>query len=244
MIIPWTEALSETWLLERTYHAQLQNGSELSVPTLTKAMKQMLEFSAPLPAWKEVSQEEAQIAYQQGTPILLYGEHPWELKERATRVWGPNKHMRALIFGNEGEQPEPVSGIDYAVCYLDRQQGNTSNATWNRWFASAFDAIFAGIAPRNVLYLSPCVQFPYTTHYTVIASDGHVCEYASRAEAIQGFQFSLPREESSGTQSQMTFPQFDYYQEVTCPGGVYRITFFGTRMDEPGCNAEEATAFR
>ncbi|HET8840007.1 MAG TPA: hypothetical protein VFN35_01010 [Ktedonobacteraceae bacterium] len=32
--VPFTEALSEAWLLERTYHAQLQNGSELSLPML------------------------------------------------------------------------------------------------------------------------------------------------------------------------------------------------------------------
>jgi hypothetical protein len=30
------------------------------------------------------------------------------------------------------------------------------------------------------------------------------------------------------------FPQFCYYHEITCPGGVYRLEFFGPRMDEEG----------
>jgi len=39
MTIPFSVRLSEQWLLERTYHAYLQNGSELSVPALTEAMQ-------------------------------------------------------------------------------------------------------------------------------------------------------------------------------------------------------------
>ncbi len=41
MALAYTEPLSETWLLERTYHAHLRNGRELSVPNLTLAMKQI-----------------------------------------------------------------------------------------------------------------------------------------------------------------------------------------------------------
>jgi len=44
----YTEHLSEQWLLERTYHAQLRNGSELLVSDFTKAMKQLIDFYAPL----------------------------------------------------------------------------------------------------------------------------------------------------------------------------------------------------
>src|SRR2546421_6281492 len=98
----YTEHLSETWLLERIYHAHLRNGRELSVSSLTGAMKQLIDFSvplssqscksklaervplekstnfsAPLPSWREISQEEAHTTYQQGIPILLYGEHSW-----------------------------------------------------------------------------------------------------------------------------------------------------------------------
>lgn len=29
MTVPFSERLSETWLLERTYHAQLRNGRDL-----------------------------------------------------------------------------------------------------------------------------------------------------------------------------------------------------------------------
>src|SRR5260221_12549503 len=48
MTVPFSERLSETWLLERTYHAQLRNGRELSVPNLTLAMKQLNDFDVPL----------------------------------------------------------------------------------------------------------------------------------------------------------------------------------------------------
>jgi hypothetical protein len=97
--VPFTETLSETWLLERTYHAQLLNGSELSAFDLTQAMKQMVEFSAPFSAWREIAPEDAAVAYHQGTPILLYGEHSWEHPKNATGAWGANKQMRILIFG-------------------------------------------------------------------------------------------------------------------------------------------------
>src|SRR5690348_12423477 len=101
--VPFSERLSEHWLLERTYHAQLRNGRELSVADLTLAMTQLIDFSVPLSllsaksklperlplskstnfsvplsSWKEISQEEAQVFYHQGSPILLYGEHMWE----------------------------------------------------------------------------------------------------------------------------------------------------------------------
>jgi len=45
--IPFSERLSEHWLLERTYHAQLRNGRELSVANLTLAMKQLIDFFVP-----------------------------------------------------------------------------------------------------------------------------------------------------------------------------------------------------
>jgi hypothetical protein len=64
MAIPLTERLSETWLLERTYHAQLRSGKELSVPALTLAMKQITGFYVPLSTWREITQEEAQATYQ------------------------------------------------------------------------------------------------------------------------------------------------------------------------------------
>ncbi len=48
MTIPFTERLSEQWLLDRTYHAHLRNGRELSIPDLTLAMKQLNDFDVPL----------------------------------------------------------------------------------------------------------------------------------------------------------------------------------------------------
>ena len=110
MTLAYTEHLSETWLLERTYHAHLRNGRELSVPDLTSAMKQISTFSVPLSTWQEISQEEAHAAYQEGIPILLYGEHSWEHLQGATRAWSPNRHMRAIIYGTDVEQPEAVAG--------------------------------------------------------------------------------------------------------------------------------------
>lgn len=248
---PFTEQLSETWLLEKTYHAQLRDGSMLSVPDLSEAMRQLTDFDVspsllsgkshlaekaplkesanfevPLPTWREVSAEEASTNYQQGTPILLYGEHVWEHPRGVRQIWGPNKNARRIFYGNAVTQPEARSGIRYAVCYLDPRQGIFSNTTWKAWFTSDVSDLFAGRADSTIIFLAPWVQFPYTTHYTVIASDGRVHEYAGRAQARQGFQTLLPLEVSEG--SLAVFPRFYYYHEVTCPGGVYRIPFFAS----------------
>ena len=265
MTVPFSERLSEQWLLERTYHAQLRNGRELSVPDLTRAMKQLNDFdvllflqssksplaervplkkstnfSVPLSTWREISQEEASATSQQGIPVLLYGEHSWEHPQGASGTWSPNKHMRVIISGNALEQPEAVSGTDYAVCYLDPQRGTFSNTVWKAWFASETAPMLEGGDHSTITYFAPCVQFPYTTHNTVIAADGQVHEYADSAGAVQGFQSLPSREASSGSRVQTIFPQFCYYHEVTCPSGVYRLEFFGPRMDERGYAAKEA----
>lgn len=265
MAVPFSEHLSEQWLRERTYHAQLRNGRELPVPAFTKAMKQLNDFDVPLSlqssksklaerlplkkstnfyvplsTWREISQEEAYAAYQQGIPVLLYGEHAWGHPKGAASMWSASKNMQFIIYGNALEHPESVSGTDYAVCYLDLQRGTFSNAVWKTWFASDPTTILEGSAQSAITFLGPWMSFPYTTHYTVIAADGQVHEYATRAGAIQGFQALPPREVSSGSQVQTIFPQFCYYHEVTCPSGVYRIEFFGPRMDERGYQVKEA----
>ena len=259
MTVPFSEHLSEQWLLERTYHAQLRNGSELLVSDFTKAMKQLIDFYAPLSTqstkstlpqrlplkkstnfyvplstWGEISQAEAYATSQQGIPVLLYGEHSWGHPKGASVTWGPGRNMRAIIFGNPGEQPEAASGTDYAVCYIDPQRGTFSNPVWKAWFASDTATMLEGGGHSAITFFGPCVQFPYTTHYTVIAAGGPVHEYATSAEAVQEFQTLYPQEVSSGSQVQTVFPQFCYYHEVTCPRGVYRIEFFGPRMDEWG----------
>lgn len=231
---PFSERLSEQWLLERTYHAQLRNGRELSVSSLTEAMKQLTDCyvplssqswksrlpqrlplkkssngDVPLSTWREISLEEAHATAQQGIPVLLYGEHTWENQQGA-------------------------AGTDYAVCYLDPQRGTFSNAAWRAWFVTDAATIFTNNAHSAITFLRPCVQFPSTTHYTVIASDGHIHEYADHAEAIQGFQALPSQEVSNGSHVQTIFPRFSYYHEVTCPSGVYRLEFFGPRMNEQG----------
>src|SRR5258708_19606914 len=95
----YTEHLSEQWLLERTYHAHLRNGRELSVPFLTGAMKQLIDFpvplssqscksklaervplekstniSVPLPSCREIYPEEASPPYPQRIPLPLFRE--------------------------------------------------------------------------------------------------------------------------------------------------------------------------
>jgi hypothetical protein len=266
MTVPFSEQLSETWLLERTYHAQLRTGRELSVLDLTLAMnrlsdfdvplsrqsststlservplKKSTDFYVPLSTWIEISQEEAFDTYQQGMPVLLYGEHAWEHPNGATRTWGASKNMQLVIPGNTEVQPDAVSGTDYAVCYLDPQRGGTfSNNVWKAWFASDTETMLEGGDHSAITFFGPYVQFPYTTHYTVIASDGQVHEYTTTAESIQGFQTLPTREVSSRSQVQMVFPQFCYYHEVTCPSGVYRIEFFGSHMDERGYQIKEA----
>lgn len=265
--VPFSERLSETWLLERTVHAQLRNGRELSVPDLTHAMKQLNDFdvplsrrlshshmaepspvkkstniSVPISTWREISQAEARETFHQGIPILLSSEHTWERPQGATRVWRANANMRALIFGSAVVQPEPRSGTDYAVCYLDPQRGTFSNAMWKNWFASDGAALLAGgdHSTGPITFLAPSVRFPSLTHYTVIAADGQIHAYATSAEAVEGFQSLLPQEVNSGSQVQTVFPQFCYYHEVTCPSGVYRLEFFGPHMDKPGYQVGEA----
>ena len=130
-------------------------------------------------------------------------------------------------------QPEVVSGTDYAVGYLDPKRGTFSNAVWKAWFASDLSILEDGDR-STITFFGPCAQFPYTTHYTVIASDGRVQEYATSAEAVRGFQILPPPTVGSGSQVQTVSPQFSFYHEVTCPSGIYRLAFFGPRMDEPG----------
>ena len=133
--------------------------------------------------------------------------------------------MRVIIYGNAYVQPEAVSGTEYAVCYLDSQRGTFSNDIWRAWFSSGITTILDGSLHRTITFLGPCVQFPYTTHYTVIASDGHVHEYLDRAGAIQGFYSFLPQEGGEESDLHTVFPQLCYYHEVTCPGGIYRLEF-------------------
>jgi hypothetical protein len=263
--MPFSERLSERWLLERTYHAQLRDGRELPVADLTRAMTQLIDcfvplsplsaksklpergplskrssFSVPLSTWCESSQEEAQALFHQGFPVLLYGEHVWEHPQGAHETWRPNSNMRVIIYGDARVPPEVVSGTEYALCYLDPKQGTFSNDAWRAWFPSDTTALLAGSAESPITFLAPCVQFPYTTHYTVIAADGHIHEYADRAEAIQGFQALPPQEEGEANDLRPVLPQFCYYHEVTCPDGVYRLEFFGARMDEQGYRVKEA----
>lgn len=261
--VPFSERLSEAWLLERTSHAQLRNGQELSVPDLTRVMKQLNDFdvplsrrsghshltervplkkktnfSVPLSAWREISQAEAQATFRQGIPVLLYGEHTWKRPQGATRAWSANTNMRIITFGSAVVPPEALSGTDYAVCYLDPQRGAFSNSVWKALFASDAVNILAAGDRRTIIFLRPCVQFPFTTHYTVIGADGQIHEFATSVEAIQGFQSLPPREVSRGSQVQTIFPQFCYYHEVTCPSGIYRLEFFGPRMDKRGYQVE------
>ena len=263
MTAPYSEHLSETWLLERTYHARLRNGRDLSVPDLTLAMMQLNDFDVPLflqssksklaervplskstncyvplSTWREISQEEARATYQQGIPVLLYREHAWEHPQGATRAWGASKNMRVIIFGNAAVNPVAVSGTDYAVCYIDQQRGMFSNTVWKAWFAADIATMLEG--DGAITFFAPWVQFPYTTHYTVLAADGQVHAYATSAEAVRGFQTLPPREVGDGSQVQTVSPQFSYYHEVTCPSGVYRLEFFGPHMGEPGYQVKEA----
>ena len=261
--IPFSEQQSEQWLLERTYHAQLRDGRELSIPDFTRAMNQLIDFYVPLSSqswksklpdrlsakkstsiyipistWRETSLEEAHTSYQAGNPVLLYGEHRWEHSKEGSGAWRPNRNMYALINGSAAEQPEATSGVEYAVCYLDPKQGHASNASWRTWFSLDLATIFDDRTHSNTIFLSPCVQFPYTTHYTVITSSGCIHEYADRAEAIQGFSLLASPREMHDRRSLLhtLFPQFYYYHEVMCPDGIYHIEILGPSN---GCSCME-----
>jgi hypothetical protein len=198
-------------------------------------MKQIINFYVPISTWQEISPAEAHAAYQDGIPVLLYGENAWRHPEGASESWGASRNMCTLIFGDAVLPPEVVAGIDYAVCYLDARRGNYSNASWRAWFASDSATIFDGSDLSAITFFGPCFQFPYTTHFTVIAADGDIHEYSNGAEAIQGFETLISQEGDHGSPTQdVVFPQFCYYHEVTCPDGIYRIEFFGSHMDEQG----------
>lgn len=233
-ICGYTEHQSETWMLERTYHACLRDGGELPVAAFTQAMKTMTDVSVPLSAWQEISAEEAQTSYSYGMPILLYHEIPWKHTPGVLEPWRANWNMHQIIFGNTLLEPEVVSGTTYAIRYLDPDRGQFSNASWRRWFASDSLTIFDGSDLSTSRFLRPWKLFPYTTHYTVLASSGQTYEYASRDKAIEGFNAIPFQEGSKGSHLRTTFPQLCYYHDVTCAGGIYRLEFLGPRMDEPG----------
>ena len=255
---PFSVPLSEQWLLERTSHAHLLNGRELSSARLTKAMNQLIDidlllsssastsplperllrkksrtFSVPLSSWQEITQEEARTAYEQGIPILLVRKQTWEHAQGTSRRWGPNRNMRAITFGNTVPQPEVTSTTVYAVCYLDVRPGTFANVSWKTWFSSDPATLF-NCHDQSIIFLRPCVQFPFTTHYTIIAADGRLSEYPNRAAVLQGFE-SAPLEEVGQVNTvQIVAPSFCYYHEVTCPSGTSRLVFFGPRMNEQG----------
>lgn len=214
---PFSEHLSEQWLVERTYHAQLQDGNELSVPNFTKAMKHITDFYVPISTWEEISQEEALATFQQGIPVLLYSERHW-------------KHQTA------------TSGIDYAVCYLGSKQGTFSNDSWKTWFASDTAILLGGNKRSKITFLRPSLQFPFTTHYTIIDSEGQGHEYADLARALRGFQIFPLQEVSDENQAERVSPQLCYYQDVVCPSGTYRLEFLGPHMDEQGYVVKEETS--
>jgi hypothetical protein len=206
----YPEPLSEAWLLERTYHARLQNGQELSVFDFTEAMKTIIDCYVPVSTWRQLSREEAHVTYQQGNPVLLFGENTWQ-------------------------NPLGAIGTDYAVRYLDPKRGSFSNAFWQMWFASDSGTTFDGSDLSAITFFGPCMQFPYTTHYTVIAPDGQVYEYVDRAQAAQGFTTFSAQEGNNESHAQTAvFTQCCYYHEMRCPSGIYRLAFFGSGMNKPG----------
>lgn len=103
--------------------------------------------------------------------------------------------MRAIIFGNTMPQPEVTSTTTYAVCYLDIRHGTFANVVWKTWFSSDLALLFQR-QEQPITFLRPCIQFSFTTHYTVIAADGCVSEYPNRAAAFQGFVSAPLAEES------------------------------------------------
>lgn len=256
--IPFSAQLSEQWLLERTSHAHLLNGRELSVARLTKAMNQLITidlpfsspssrsllperllgkksniFYVPISTWQEITQEEARSAYKQGIPILLINERSWDHTQGTPGRWGPNQNMRAIIFGDTLPQPEVASTTSYAVCYLDIRQGTFANVSWKTWFPSDLDLLFQR-QDQPITFLRPYIQFPFTTHYTIVASDGRVSEYSDRAAALQGFVSAPLQERSQGNTAQIVAPSFCYYHEVQLGHVTYRLEFFGPRMNEQG----------
>lgn len=256
--IPFSAQLSEQWLLERTSHAHLLNGEELSSARLTKALNQLIDsdlsfsspsarsplperllrkksstFSVPISTWLEITQEEARAAYEQGIPVLLVREQTWEQAQGTSGRWGPNRNMHALIFGNTVLPPEVTSAATYAVCYLDVRQSTLVNVSWKTWFSSDPALLFQR-QEQPIIFLRPCIQFPFTTHYTIIAADRRVSEYPDRAAALQGFGNAPLQGMSEGNSIEIVAPAFCYYHEVTCPSGIYWLEFFGPRMNEQG----------
>ncbi|GCE14488.1 hypothetical protein [Tengunoibacter tsumagoiensis] len=242
--------LSEQWLLERTYHAQLLNGDQLSTVNFTNAMRLLTDstvppsqqsarsrlpehtpqyknntFVVPISTWQEITQDEANADYQQGKPVLLYGEHTWKHGQELVGTWRANRNMSLLIDGDTIFPSEATSGVEYGVCYLDTRRGTFSNIAWKKWF-SLESALLSRHDDQSIVFLRPLVEFPFTTHYTII-SDGYSSEYPGHSEAVQGFVASPSQAIGSGS-------YFCYYHDVACSDGTYRLEFLGPHMDDPG----------
>ncbi len=255
--IPFSAQVSEQWLLDKTYHARLLNGRELSVLNLTQAMQELIDipvhlstqapksrfpeslplqksstFFVPISTWQEITQEEARNSYQQEIPVLLYGEYQWKHSPGNPEMWQPNENMRHIMYGNTIVEPESSSGTEYAVCYLDSKRGTFSNLYWKMWFSSNTDLLFTQHDQR-ITFLRPFMQFPFTTHYTVTTMDGQVIEYPDHAEALQGFVSASSQNASDGNTSDTHAPHFSYYHEVICPSGTYQVEFFGQHPQKP-----------
>jgi len=255
--------LSEQWLLERSYHAQLLNGKELSAATFTETMKNLIDiivprsaqsaesrlpeeqprqksntFSVPISAWQEITPAEARITYQQGKPLLFYSKHTWEHEQEESGVWSLNRDMRTIIYGSTFSQPGATAGTTYAVCYHDTRHGTFSNVAWKTRFSSDAAHLFDH-HKQPITFLRPATEFPFTTHYTVIAPDGYVTEYPDHVAALEGFESTPMQEVTYGNAAQLVAPHFCHYHEVTCPDGTYRLEFFGPRMYEQGYKLTE-----
>lgn len=183
---PFSAPLSEQWLLERTSHAHLLNGEELSITNLTQAMNQLIDsdlplsspsatsplserllrkksstVSIPISIWQEITQAEARAAYKQGIPVLLVREQTWEHAQGTPGRWGPNRNMRAIIFGNTVPQPEVTSTIVYAVCYLDVRQGTFANVSWKTRFSSDPATLFNRQEQPITFLILTITAFPF-----------------------------------------------------------------------------------
>ena len=80
-------------------------------------LKKSTNFYVPLSTWREISQEEAQATYQQGIPVLLYGEHAWEHPKGGSRTWSASRNMQFIIYW-ERFRASRVSLRDRLRCVL------------------------------------------------------------------------------------------------------------------------------
>ncbi len=204
------------WLRDRTYHAQLLDGTWVPFRQFTETMgKYMSQGPVPIPSWVEITREEARARHEAGEPLLCYGEEPWTV-------------------------PSGGSGTDIGVCYY--AEGTTNaNANWPKFSSGMVQTLF-GKGRQTVRFFKPAVIFSYEKRYAVIC-DGVVYNCANWDEQHERWR-SLPScvQHRYGTTVFPAAQNFWTYYVVQALGETYCLTTSGPGAYEPAYRIRDLSA--